>query len=483
MTHTPISLHNLSLSFSHKTCFDDFSSTILPNSRIGIIGRNGCGKSSLLKIIQGELEPASGEIRRSEALALAYVPQLLSGDASGGEQFLEAFYSALCKNPDVLLLDEPTNHLDKHNRQQLFQFIKEFSGTLIVVSHDAELLNHYIDALWHIRDKKIHVFHGQYDHYRQACVSDYLALQQEVKRLKQHKKSMHTSLMQEQQRAAKSKQKGEKSIDKRKWPTIGSATKMARGVTTAVNKSAQLREKQHSLDERLSQCYIPEIVTPKFELNTRQQSKKTLISISQGSVSYDEHQPILFDINFSLVGNERIALCGNNGSGKSTFIKALLNDSTVSRQGEWLTQKSDDVGYLDQHYSLLNNDDTVFDSIKKVIPDCTELQIRRHLTDFLFFNNEEVYAKVATLSGGECARLCLAQISARSPALLILDEITNNLDIETREHVIQVLEAYPGAMLVVSHDEDFLSEIGVADYYVCRDKLIHRHGNLALIPL
>lgn len=177
MTHKPILLHNLSLSFLRKTCFEDFSTTLLPNSRIEIIGRNGCGKSSLLKILQGELNPISGEVQRPDALTMTYIPQFLSRDASGGERFLEAFYAALCESLDVLLLDEPTNHLDKNNRQILFQFIKEFSGRLIVVTHDTELLNHYIDTLRHIRDNKIHIFHGQYDHYRQACASGYAALQ------------------------------------------------------------------------------------------------------------------------------------------------------------------------------------------------------------------------------------------------------------------------------------------------------------------
>ncbi len=208
-----------------------------------------------------------------------------------------------------------------------------------------------------------------------------------------------------------------------------------------------------------------------------------MISISQGSVAYDAHQPILSDINFSLIGDERIALCGDNGSGKSTFIKALLNDPSVLRQGEWLTPKNDDIGYLDQHYSLLQNNETVFDSIKNAAPHWPELQIRRHLTDFLFFNNDEVYAKVPTLSGGERARLCLAQIAARSPALLILDEITNNLDLETREHVIQVLKAYPGTLLVICHDNDFLNEIAVIDYYYCQNNRIIRHGNSDAIKL
>jgi len=419
MTHKPISLHNISLSFSHKTCFEDFSTTILPNSRIGIIERNGCGKSSLLKILQGKLEPTSGNIKRSDVLTIAYIPQLLSGDVSGGERFLDAFYQALCKSPDILLLDEPTNHLDKTNRKTLFQFIEDFSGNLIIVSHDSELLNQHINILWHVRENKIYEFHGNYQHYREAFNAEYVALQKEVEQLKRNKKSMHLSLMQEQQRAAKSKQKGEKSIAQCKWPTIGSATKMARGVTTAVNKSAQLRGKQNHLNERMENLYVPEIVKPKFELTSKLKSKTTLISISQGNIAYSVNKPILCDINFSLVGNERVALCGDNGSGKSTFLKALFNDPTVIRQGEWLTPKSDEIGYLDQHYSLLMDHETVFDSIKKVVPTWTELQIRRHLTDFLFFNNEEVLAKASTLSGGERARLCLAQIAALSPALLI----------------------------------------------------------------
>lgn len=357
------------------------------------------------------------------------------------------------------------------NRQLLFQRIQEFSGTLIVVSHDAELLNRYINILWHIRENKIHEFYGNYQHYRDACESAYTSLQKEAGLLKRHKKSIHVSLMQEQQRAAKSKQKGEKSIGKRKWPTIGSSAKMARGVTTAVNKSSQLREKQSDLNDKLTQLYLPKIIKPIFELNAKQQSDRTLISIHQGSIAYVSNKPILSEINFSLTGNERVALCGDNGSGKSTFVKALVSDPAVSREGEWLTPKNEEIGYLDQHYSSLIEDETVFDSIKKAVPDWLELKIRRHLTDFLFFNNEEVYAKVATLSGGERARLCLAQMAARSPALLILDEVTNNLDLETREHMIQVLESYPGALLVICHDDDFLLEIAITDYYDCHDWL------------
>lgn len=125
--------------------------------------------------------------------------------------------------------------------------------------------------------------------------------------------------------------------------------------------------------------------------------------------------------------------------------------------------KPEDIGYLDQHYGTLNPDKTVLETIADLVPHLPHAEIRRHLNDFLFRKNEEVNALVSTLSGGEKARLSLAQIAAKTPKLLILDEITNNLDLETKEHVTQVLKAYPGAMIIISHEADFLEEIGISE--------------------
>ncbi len=127
--------------------------------------------------------------------------------------------------------------------------------------------------------------------------------------------------------------------------------------------------------------------------------------------------------------------------------------------------KRKDIGYLDQHYGTLHPDKTVLETIADLVPAWSHAEIRRHLNDFLFRKNEEVNSPVSTLSGGEKARLSLAQIAAKTPKLLILDEITNNLDLETKEHVAQVLKAYPGAMIVISHDADFLEEIVVNSYF------------------
>ena len=182
-------------------------------------------------------------------------------------------------------------------------------------------------------------------------------------------------------------------------------------------------------------------------------------------MGYSENQPILSGIILSLGSGERLAITGDNGSGKSTLIKAILGDESVCKTGEWHVIKREDIGYLDQHYSTIYPDKTVLETIADLVPAWPHSEVRRHLNDFLFRKNEEVNALVSTLSGGEKARLSLAQIAAKTPKLLILDEITNNLDLETKEHVVQVLKAYPGAMIVISHEADFLEEIGV-NYYL-----------------
>ena len=158
-----------------------------------------------------------------------------------------------------------------------------------------------------------------------------------------------------------------------------------------------------------------------------------------------------------------MAITGDNGSGKSTLIKAILGDESVHKTGDWYVIKRENIGYLDQHYGTLNPHKTAFETIAALVPHLPHTEIRRHLNDFLFRKNEEVNALVSTLSGGEKARLSLAQIAAKTPKLLILDEITNNLDLETKEHVVQVLREFPGAMIVIFHEADFLKEIGISE--------------------
>ncbi|CAO5679250.1 MAG: putative ABC transporter ATP-binding protein [Holosporales bacterium] len=136
-----------------------------------------------------------------------------------------------------------------------------------------------------------------------------------------------------------------------------------------------------------------------------------------------------------------------------------------TKTGDWYVLKEGDIGYLDQHYSTLNPNKTVFEILASAVPNWPYTEIRRHLNDFLFRKNEEVNALASTLLGGEKAGLSLSLIAAKTPKLLTLDEITNNLDLETKDHVAQVLKSYPGSMIIICHDTDFLKEIGIDSYF------------------
>lgn len=467
MIHKPIQIKNLSLSFPHKTCFEDFNIQIHHGNRIAIIGRNGCGKSTLLRILQGAFEPRQGDVKIADDVVFGYVPQVIDdfNSLSGGQRLNEAMTHALRVKPNVLLLDEPTNHLDHRNRTSLMRMLRAYTGTLIVVSHDTELLRHCIDTLWHIDNGKLHVFSGHYDDYIGEIRNQRASTEQEIAHLARQKKDMHHRLMKEQSRAAKSKTQGAKSIEQRKWPTVVSHAKAGRAQETSGCKKSAIDHKKSVLSEQLSNLRLPDVIVPKFSLNAANIGTQTLVSISNGTVGYPGQKPLLHNISLSLGSRGRIAIHGDNGSGKSTLIKAIMDNADVIKSGHWYAPKIQDMGYLDQHYATLSGEKSVLETITAIDPSLTHAEIRRHLNDFLFRKNEEVNAQVHQLSGGEKARLSLAQIAVKTPKLLILDEITNNLDLETRQHVIEVLKVFPSAMIIISHDQDFLKEIEVTDGY------------------
>lgn len=454
MSHHPIFIKDLSLTFPHKTCFEGFNTNVTYGEKIAIIGRNGSGKSSLLNMLRNEITLPSDAV-------VVYVPQVIEDfhDLSGGQRLNKALSAALAKHPNVLLLDEPTNHLDRSNRNSLLKMLRNYPGTLIVASHDLELLNKCIDKLWHIDNGKISVFRGDYANYFNAIKMHHAALESQIELLEKSKDAAHQSLMQEQERAKKSNQRGLKNIKNKKWPTIVSATKATRAQETSGQKKKAIRETQEGLLEQLSELRLPEIITPKFHIAHKELGGGNVVSISNGKVGYDSW--IVEDINIQLSTSDRLAILGDNGSGKSTIVRAIMNDPAVKKAGIWHTPSPNAIGYLDQHYSNLDAGDTVLETIKKVRADWQQTDIRKHLNDFLFRKNEEVYNRVSKLSGGEKARLSLAKIAALTPHLLILDEITNNLDLETTEHVKQILSAYPSAMIIISHDEAFIKELGM----------------------
>jgi len=470
--HQPIHLQNVGLSFPHKTCFEGLSTHIHYGQRIALTGRNGSGKSTFLRILQGLIAPSEGAVHIPSDVVYGYVPQVIEGynTLSGGQRFQAHLTQALAQGPNILCLDEPTNHLDLSNRQSLMRLLKNFQGTLIIASHDVELLRTCIDTIWHIEAGQIHFFAGGYDAFIDTCQKQKEALQARIHYLDQEKKQNHLDLMQEQQRAKKRKIQGEKKYQDEK---LELRAKQAQGAHTTGRNKQKLRQTKEQLLESLQNLRLPEVIKPKFNLIAADfPTAKAIISISEGSCGYE--RSLLHDINLQVGARERVAIAGDNGSGKTTLLKAMLADPVVKRIGTWNTPKTFDMGYMDQHYTTLPADLSVFAIIEREVPQLTIQEIRQHLNDFLFRKNEETMVKVNRLSGGEKARLSLAQIAARPPKVLILDEITNNLDLETREHVIQVIKDYPGAIMVISHDLDFLNRICIDTYYVIKQGRLYR---------
>ncbi|HHF7353276.1 TPA: ABC-F family ATP-binding cassette domain-containing protein [Legionella anisa] len=472
MMHKPIQFKNLCLSFPHKTCFMDFSGQISYGSRIAIIGRNGSGKSTLLKLLAGKLEPTNGDIRFPQELNIGFVPQVIEefDSLSGGQRFHKLLTQALTSDPNLLMLDEPSNHLDRHNRRSLKRMLADYRNTLVMVTHDIELLQSTVDTIWHIDHSEIHVFTGCYEDYIREVNIQRSAIEGEIADLIRQKKQIHADIMREQARAKSSRTQGEKHIQQKKWPTIISQSKARNSQETSGRKKSAINQKKQELTQRLSALYLPEVIHPKFAIHGAE-TNQALVIVSEGTVGYEKNNPVLRELSFSIKARERIAIHGNNGSGKSTLLKAILNNASVIKKGTWDIPHPYEIGYLDQHYTNLPLTKTVWESISCLM-DKSYTEIRSYLNDFLFRKNEEINALVLTLSGGEKARLSLAQIAAITPKLLILDEMTNNLDRETRAHVIQVLKVYPGAMIVISHDPDFLSAIEVTDGYEIKDGLL-----------
>jgi ATPase subunit of ABC transporter with duplicated ATPase domains len=460
-----ISLENVGVSFNEGVCFEGVFTSINSGCRVGIIGDNGAGKSSLLRVISGELTPSQGAIKSKGKTVL--VPQIIRDfpDLSGGQRFNKSLSLAFSYKPDFLLLDEPTNHLDVKNKNSLMKMINNFSGGVIVASHDEQLLRNCINTFWHICSGKINIFSGHYDDYIQSLSQKRNTLLSDIDQIKKDKKLAHKSLMKEQARSKASADHGKKLVAQKRWiPAIANA-KASTASLTAGKKNAALVEKRRTLSDELSNLKVAQTITPTFSLNAKAVGNKTLLYISQGCAGYLDKK-VLENLTLSLAATQHLAITGDNGSGKTTLFKAILNDPSIIKSGIWDVPDRCDIGYLDQNYSDLYDDKTVFENIEPLMAGQTYIQIRNLLMDFLFKKNEEVNKPVTFLSGGQRARLALCKIAAASPKLLLIDEITNNIDIQTKNHCAQVLRNYPGAMMIISHDESFLESIAVGERFL-----------------
>jgi ATPase subunit of ABC transporter with duplicated ATPase domains len=473
MTHKPIYIREISLVFPERICFLGFSFVVRPGQRIAVVGNNGAGKSTLLKMLINQREPSDGEISLPDNLCVGYVPQVVEEDLclSGGQAFNHLLSKAQASSPDILILDEPTNHLDQKNRSSLMRMLKGFLGTVIVATHDAELLRSDFDIIWSLDEGRVTVFYGSFQDFQREFHHQRASLEAEVRLLNKESKQVHESTMKEQARAKSSRKMGEKNVDQRKWPTVVSKAKLRRAQETTGRKKAQLTDKKAELRDQLSRLKRPEVITPKFHIAADLSKKAELLSVAGGSIGYDT--TLIDSIYLTLRVGDRIAITGDNGSGKSTLLKAFIDDPRITKTGSWSLPKRDDIGYLDQNYKNLHVNKTVLNTIWDIRPDFSLSECRRHLNDFLFRKNDEVNKSVSVLSGGELMRLSLCLIAASAPRLLVVDEITNNVDMETKQHITQVLNQYQGALVVISHDENFLKSLRLQQVLTIKNGSIH----------
>ncbi len=522
-----LTIQNLSYTHLNKDLlFSDINLTINNHEKIALIGNNGVGKSTLLKIIAKELQPSDGLLKVetqpyyipqifgqynhltiAQALQidekLNALKEILNGNVSeenfsllnddwtiidrckealnywnlsdldlsqkmetlsGGQKTKVFLAGVSIHQPELVLLDEPSNHLDNSGRNILYDFIENTKSTLIIVSHDRKLLN-ILDTVCELNKNGIKVYGGNYDFYKEHKEIEINALSQDIhskeKALKKAKEKERETLERQQKLDSRGKGKQEKSgVARIMMNTLRNNAENS----TAKLKSAHAEKigniKQELLNLRSS---LSETDQMKFGFDNSKLHKGKKLFIAENINFVYGNCDYLWteNLNFQIVSGERIAIKGKNGSGKTTLIKVILGNLT-SQTGTVFIAESKSV-YIDQDYSLIDNNLKIYEQAQ--LFNTTALQeheIKIRLNRFLF-TREDWDKSCDALSGGERMRLmlCCLSIGNQSPDMIILDEPTNNLDIQNIEILTNAINDYQGTLLVISHDETFLEQINI----------------------
>ncbi|MHA6722172.1 ABC-F family ATP-binding cassette domain-containing protein [Sphingomonas sp. RS2018] len=482
-----LNLNGITVRLGGRTILDGATAALPPGSRVGLIGRNGAGKSTLVRVIAGQLEPDGGsadmprgarigyiaqeapsgektpfdtvleaDVERAKLMALVETdldPDIL-GDAyerliaidaytaparaarillglgfdeamqnqpldsfSGGWKMRVALAALLFSQPDLLLLDEPSNHLDLEAVMWLEDFLRDYRATIVVVSHERDFLNNVVDHILHLQNGKITLYAGGYDAFEK----------QRAERMAQLA-------------AAKANQDTQRA-KLRDYVARNSAR-----ASTA--KQAQSRLKLLAKMQPIAE--LANDPTLSFDFPDPSELRPPLITLDMAEVGYGD-TPILKRLNLRIDPDDRIALLGRNGNGKTTLAR-LLAAQLAPMAGAMNASGKMNVGYFTQYQvEELDTDDTPLEHMTRTMKGASPAAVRGQLGRF-GFSGDKATTKVGKLSGGERARLALAIITRDAPHLLILDEPTNHLDVDAREALVQALNAYSGAVILVSHD-------------------------------
>ncbi|MCD2463291.1 MULTISPECIES: ABC-F family ATP-binding cassette domain-containing protein [unclassified Streptomyces] len=531
MAHHPTFITCTSLSFSWPDgteVVDDFRLTVGPG-RTGLVGLNGSGKSTLLKLIAGELTPASGTVRVTgelghlpqnlvldtsrrvdeilgidakraalhaieagdpaeehftvladdwdvEERARATLDQLglgavgldrTVGEVSGGESVLLRLAALLLARPDVLLLDEPTNNLDLHARARLYEAVENWSGVLVVVSHDRELLER-VDQIADLRDGAVTWYGGAYSDYEAALAAEQDAAERMVRVAEADVQRQKRELADSQMKLARRKRYGQKSFENKVVPKIVANNRRSEAQVSAGKHKALHTERLSEARERLDAAV--EAVRDDDEI--RVELPRTSVPPGR-EVLFLRNLELRYGARvageFELRGPERIALVGRNGAGKTTLLRTIAGELDPVA-GE--TEARVPLRFLPQRLDVLDDGLSVVENVARFAPAATGNTIRARLARFLF-RGARADQPVGTLSGGERFRATLAALLLAEPApqLLMLDEPTNNLDMASVRKLTAALDAYEGALIVASHDVAFLESLGITRWLLLDGEL------------
>lgn len=513
-----LTVSNLTYKIGARTILDNCNVTVMDGWKVGVIGQNGAGKSTLFKLIAGELQADGGTVALPAHQRLGMVrqdipetdtplidivlaadeemaqlwkdaetetdpnqiadiyeklanmdayaapsraAQLLTGlgfkedqlqepfsSFSGGWRMRVALAAALFVEPEVLLLDEPTNHLDLEAIMWLESYLADYPHTLLIISHDREVLNRCIDHVIHVDKKQVSLYTGNYDTFERER-AEKLGLQQKIFE-KQQAERAHM----------------QKFIDR--FKAQASKARQAQSRIKAL-------ERMDIVDAVIADRAV------RFTFPNPDKIPSPMLSIENASVGYSEGNPIISKIHESISREDRIAILGANGNGKSTMMKLIAGKLNISK-GDIFRSNKLRIGYFSQHQTEeLNVDATPYEEMMTLMrqknPDITEPAVRAKLGAF-GFSKPLADNKISTLSGGEKARLLFAFMSFDAPHLLLLDEPTNHLDIDAREALVHALNSYEGAIIIVSHDPNMIERVADQLWLVKDKACTHFDGNL-----
>lgn len=460
----------------------DLSLNIYQGDKIGFVGRNGIGKSTLLKIINSQDKDYQGQIFVNTRVG--YLPQFYNykadqtveeffvelsydygsflrlmkefgfetefldrkiAECSGGEQTKLQLIRLLTEEPDLLILDEPTNHLDIETRDWLADFLKEFSGGILLVSHDRYFLDQVAKEIWELEDAEIRKYTGNYSEYQNQKKIEEERKREEYEKYQAEKKRLKERI-QKQQQFVNRADNGRKRTDNfwRELKGVDRRTgRMAKKVKSLQSQIEKLDHKEKPLEYKK--------INPGF--NARELHSQYIIQ-GKGVSKKFENKFIFEDLDFSIKRDSKIALIGKNGIGKSLLLKIILGVEEPT-DGEVIRSGALDIGYFSQKLANLHDDYMIIEEIQKKNPDKSDELIRTFLGSMLF-KRDDVYKKIRYLSIGERVRVAFTILLLSDANFLLLDEPLNHLDIISRERIEAALREYPGSFLVVTHDQYFI---------------------------